>query len=121
MSKRDVFELHVIFGVVLHKALELLDISIVRYYTCGPDRIPIIVIQGIERQPYIFYAGRNFCPCYFFKYNVKQHRTYFTCKHNLACRLAIALKKEQIIEIPLTKYKKLLTEIEKRVETNNDV
>lgn len=112
VSKRDVLELNALFGILAHRTLELLDDSIVRYYTCA-ERTPLIAISaGGENTPHFFYAGVNQCSCDSFKFNVKVLKIQYTCKHNLASRLAIALKREQVVEISLTQYKNLLRHIE---------
>uniref|UniRef100_A0A336M7K1 CSON011531 protein n=1 Tax=Culicoides sonorensis TaxID=179676 RepID=A0A336M7K1_CULSO len=115
LTSRDLLELHSLLGVVTFRALEILDSSVIRYYTCE-NRAPIIWVEGIQNKPYLFYAGCNNCPCPSFKFNVKQHKTQFTCKHNLASRVAIALKKELIIEVSLPEYKKFLLQIEQSAE-----
>lgn len=79
--------------------------------------MPVIIVEGDENRPYAFYAGCNYCTCDFFKFNVKVLNLQYTCKHNLVSRIAIALKKEVIVQISLKQYKKLLTHIEK-VENN---
>lgn len=112
VTNRDVLEFYSLCGTLIHRTLELLDISVVRYYTCE-DRIPVIVVEGGEAKSYAFYAGCNYCSCESFKFNVKAHKIQYTCKHNLASRIAIALKQEIIVPITLTQYKKLLRHIEK--------
>lgn len=112
VTNRDVLELHSLFGTLAHRSLQILDTSTVRYYLCE-NRTPVIIVEGNDTIPYAFYAGCNYCSCDSFKYNVKVHKLQYTCKHNLASRLAIALKREQIVTITLTQYKKLLRHIEK--------
>ncbi|XP_063709374.1 zinc finger SWIM domain-containing protein 7 homolog [Culicoides brevitarsis] len=114
LKSRDVLELYSIFGTLTFRALELLDDSIVRYFTCK-NRVPIIITQRMDEKNnvYVFYAGYNYCSCDSFKFNVKTHKIQYTCKHNLVSRISIALKKEVIAELSVYKYKQLLMYIEK--------
>lgn len=115
VQTRDFLELNSLFGAVLGRALEVLETSVIKKYTSDfLEHNGIIEVVNSNGNSYKFYAGINFCSCPSFKYDVLQHRAQYTCKHNLAARLAITLKRITEIKTSRLKFKNILEEVERQ-------
>lgn len=117
VQPRDYLELNSLFGTVLSRSLEVLETCVIKHYLSDfVDHPGIIEVFGSTGKSYKFYTGINYCTCPSFTFDVIKHKSQYTCKHNLAARLAIILKRIQVVKTSRLKFKGLLKELQEQAE-----
>ncbi|XP_073948525.1 zinc finger SWIM domain-containing protein 7-like [Choristoneura fumiferana] len=111
-SDSELLALHSVFGVVLQRALDILEKypTLVAYTTSDKHRV-LIEIQGDNDRCYRVFPRINFCPCQAFKRQVIERRIQVTCKHVLAARIATILAKTVPHEVTAEQYLMLLRSV----------
>ncbi|CAK1590479.1 unnamed protein product [Parnassius mnemosyne] len=104
-SDEDLLTLHSVFGVVLQRALDIIEkySTFVTYCTKGKSR-ELIEINGENDRCYRVFPRINFCPCRAFKHQVLEKKTQVTCKHVLAARIQQILGKTVNHDISHNQY-----------------
>lgn len=94
MSNLDLLELNGIFGSVLEAALDIIDREKVTLCRCDVREY----IEIAEHQNLVFKVlpNINFCMCSAFREQVLNTNEAYTCKHVLAARLAVLLRKVKV-------------------------
>lgn len=108
-SDTDLLILHSVYGVILQRALDILEkySTLVAYTTADKLRV-LLEINGDNDRVYRVFPRINFCPCKAFKHQVIEKKLQVTCKHILAARIASILGKTVPHEVTADQYLMLL-------------
>lgn len=118
VQHRDYLELNSLFAPVLARALEVVETCEIKQYISDfVEHLGIIEVFSDNGKSYKFYLGINYCPCPSFIFDVLKHKQQYTCKHNLAARLAITLNRIQIVKTSRLKFKQLLKDLKQQADT----
>ncbi|XP_075218130.1 zinc finger SWIM domain-containing protein 7-like isoform X2 [Lycorma delicatula] len=85
--------LHHFFGTVFEKAVELTEKDNVKQISLQDSSRFIYQVTGSSNRYYYIFPDINFCQCPAYYHFVLNNRSQITCKHILACQLAIIMKK----------------------------
>jgi predicted nucleic acid-binding Zn finger protein len=102
--------LHSIFGSLLSPALDLVDrgaVTLVRGEEGGRE---VITVRGSGGLRYTLLRGSHYCPCPSYQYRVVG-RGDITCKHLLAVRLAMAMQRNNVENVPDMQVMQLIEEL----------
>lgn len=115
VTSQDYLELQSVVGPVLERALRVVDSTTIKHYISlesphhkGIFKVPAASGDGLS---YTFYVDINFCPCPSFEYDTVQNKRQYTCKHQLAARIAKLLGKTKVIHLPETRFKRVLEKL----------
>ena len=101
--------MHSVFGVVLQRALEILEkYNNVETYNTANKARTLIEVKGENNRCYRIFPKINYCPCWAFKNQVIERKCQITCKHVLAARIAYMLGKTVEREVTHDQYSMLV-------------
>lgn len=102
-----------LLGAVVDRALELIDNSEIKLLRSQQTGRELFEIPGEDATIHRLFTSVPFCYCRAFNNQVLQDEEY-CCKHYIACRLARALGKVTVLDIPHTEFREALKFFENR-------
>ena len=87
---------HSVFGNNFSNALDLLDRNSVTVYSGEKSERQCAVVGGSSGKRYTVLVQGHYCPCQSYQYTVIQGRGAQYCKHLLALKLGLAMKRNKL-------------------------
>lgn len=101
--------MHSIFGIVLQRALDILEkYNYLETYITANKARTLLEVKGENNRCYRIFPKINYCPCRAFKHQVIERKCQITCKHALVGRIACMLGKTVEREVTQDQYSMLL-------------
>ena len=102
---------HSVFGNNFSNALDLIDRNSVTVYSGEKSGRQIAVVGGSSGMRYTLLLQGHYCPCQSYQYTVIQGRGARYCKHLLALKLSLAMKRAKLETVSDERIRLLIEEL----------